>query len=640
MCGICGFVSQQEITTAEEEVVRVINHSLRHRGPDGTGEYCNEHIAMAMCRLSIIDLEGGWQPIYNEDRSLVLIANGEIYNYIELRRTLQAKGHHFSTTTDCEVILHLYEENGADCVQDLRGMFAFALWDENSHRLMLARDRMGEKPMYLYERAEALIFASELRTILQSALIPLELDPAAVDLYFHYQYVPEPLTPITGLRKLEAGHFLLIEVEPWRVTDHCYWAMEDAPPIEGDPVELIRNELETIASLVIRADVPVGIALSGGLDSSAIASLAVSKYPDTMHAFSVGYPGNPPHDERDDARALARHLRMPFHEIELHTEDLVDLFPELVYWSDDPIADIAGYGYYAVMKLAHEHNVPVILQGQGGDELFWGYPWVRQAVDESVQKSASWEKKWRGITTYLSLCKPENLSGQAFRAWASSWAGLRPGWQRFRRHQTAPYEQMAFYDLSPGYSYFSTQAHKMYDSMFTEKLQSQAASLFTFPHPWHNIDVRITSLISSTFLRENGIAQADRLSMASSVELRLPLVDHRLIEVVIGLRKHHSDHQLQPKAWLKTALEDIVPDWVINKPKRGFEPPARDWYNAIFARYDHTLSNGFLVDSGVINPDYFIVPTDTRLASKGELELRYKAVVLEAWCRKLDSLHH
>jgi asparagine synthase (glutamine-hydrolysing) len=245
--------------------VRTTNLRLTHRGPDGAGEFQDQHVLLAMRRLSIIDLKTGWQPLYNEDRSLALVCNGEIYNFVELRERLESLGHRFTTNSDCETILHLYEEHGRDCVQHLRGMFAFALYDTKRKRLIVARDRMGEKPVYVYETDGRVFFASEMKAMLASGLVPFELDPGAINLYFHYQYVPEPLTPLKGVRKLDAACLLTIDVDPWRVEEHRYWRMEDAPPLEGDPAKLIREQLDTVGEIVIRSDVPVGISLSGGL---------------------------------------------------------------------------------------------------------------------------------------------------------------------------------------------------------------------------------------------------------------------------------------------------------------------------------------------------------------------------------------
>lgn len=639
MCGICGIIDREPLAPEHLGRVARMNEGLIHRGPDSAGEFHDTHLALAMRRLSIIDLSGGWQPLYNEDRSLVLIANGEIYNFVELRARLKGKGHRFSTGSDAETILHLYEEYGTACVHHLRGMFAFALWDIKEKRLLLARDRMGEKPLYLYQLDGQLIFASEMKALLCSGLVPFELDPVAVNLYFHYQYVPEPATPIKGVRKLEAAWILTVNVDPWEIKEDCYWRMEDSPALDGDPAELIRAELEEISELVIRSDVPVGVALSGGLDSSAIAALTVRQYPDTMHAFSVGYPDRPPCDERDDARALADYLGMPFHDIELATSDMVTFFPELVAWRDDPIADISGYGYYAVMRLAREHGVPVILQGQAGDELFWGYPWVRQGVKESIEKGAIWQKGWGALPHYIRLERPRGFRPGHIKRWVRDLFGVRPGWSRFQRHKASPCDRMIFYDLTPDFQMACKQVENMYTPNFVESLDGASAfDLFTFPQPWSRVDITITRLACQTYLLENGMVQGDRLSMASSVELRLPLVDYRLVETVIGLRKARPDHHLPPKAWFKAALKDVLPHWVINRPKRGFAPPVRAWHQALFAVYGSMLEDGYLVQEGILSPESAKGLSEGPFPPAAIAPLSFKALVLEIWCRQLCSL--
>lgn len=635
MCGICGEVSFSMVR--DSQVVKRMQQGLLHRGPDGAGEFVTEKVHLGMRRLSIIDLAGASQPLYNEDRSLALVANGEIYNYVELRQHLQARGHKFDTDGDCETILHLYEEYGVNCVQHLRGMFVFALWDEQQQRLLLARDRMGEKPLYLYESHGRLLFASELKALLQSGQVKFELDPQAVNQFFHYHYVPEPLTPIRGVRKLPAGHILTIDVASWKKEEHGYWRLEDAPPIEGDPGELIGAELETISKIVVRSDVPVGVALSGGLDSSAITALAAKSYPGTMNAFSVGYPNQPRGDERADAKALADYLKIPFHEVELQTDDLVNFFPQLVFWQDDPIADISGYGYYAVMKMAREYNVPVMLQGHGGDELFWGYGWARRAVTESLHKVAMQSKDAVSFFDYLKLEMPESWTRGGLFRWAQSQAGLNRSLKRYRRDLTSPREQIVFYDLSPDFELAQRNAASFYTSDFTERLNgSNATDLFTLKQPWPRLDLLVTQLLCQTYLLENGVAQGDRLSMASSVELRLPLLDYRLAEIVIGLRKTQTDVQLPPKAWLKAALKGVLPDWVLNRPKRGFTPPVREWHRALFAEYGQTLIDGYLRQANVLTPE------SAQELAKGAFPLgvtaplSFKALVMETWCRNLN----
>jgi len=636
MCGICGMAGANPLTPRDVARVQAMNRAMVHRGPDGEGSFFAGPVAMAMRRLSIIDLAGGWQPLYNEDETLVLVANGEIYNYVELREDLIRRGHQFRTGSDCETVLHLFEEKGVACVDDLRGMFALALWDTRSRRLWLARDRMGEKPLYLCEQNGTLLFASELGALLRAGTVAFELDPSAVDLFFHYLYVPEPMTPLVGVRKLGAGCSLTVETDPWRLSETPYWRMEDAPRIEGDPVQIIRDELERVSEVVIRSDVPVGIALSGGLDSSAVAALVEKKYPGIMHAFGAGYPGRPRNDERADARRLADHLGMPFHEVEIDTRDMVAQFPNIVRQRDDPIADIAGHGYFAVMRAAREHDVPVMLQGQGGDELFWGYPWLCRALGESRQKQRLRPFGWAGLPFYLRPRGPEGWNHWQLRHWARRLFGLADGWDRFKRHQSTP-GQMVFYDVFPDYLATAAALPTLYADAFRERVARGA--------PWQgaayrqgcDLDISITRLICETYLRENGIAQADRLSMVSSIELRLPLMDHRFVETVIGLRKGRKDHTLGPKHWFREALKGILPDWVLDRPKLGFNPPVREWHAALFAAYGDQLRGGYLVEAGVLAPtaaEYLAAgpyPEGERVA------LSFKALVLEIWCRQMQS---
>ena len=639
MCGIAGIITQAPTTPEEIACLRIANSHLAHRGPDGEGEFQDVHVLLAMRRLSIIDLEGGWQPLYNEDRTLALVANGEIYNFVELRQRLESLGHRFNTHSDCETILHLYEEHGLDCVQHLRGMFAFALFDTKRKRLLLARDRMGEKPIYLHETNGRLIFASEMKALLASGLVPFELDPTAINLYFHYQYVPEPLTPLKDVRKLDAACFLTVDVDPWQVKEHRYWRMEDAPPLEGDPATLIREQLETVGEIVIRSDVPVGISLSGGLDSSAIAALAASKYPGTMRAFSIGYPGQLENDERSDARQLADHLGMPFHDAELTTSEMVSFFPELVYWRDDPIADIAGFGYYSVMKLAREHNVPVVLQGQGGDELFWGYSWVQAAANASARKLKHANRPLTSLPRYVDLEFPGGLSRVRIAEWVYGMGGLRRSWESLRRDQTTSPEQMIFYDLAPDFRASMRESRKLYSRSFAEQINGNTAtSLFTFKHPWPNIDVTLTRLICDTYLRENGVTQGDRLGMASSIEMRLPLLDHRLVETVIGLRKVHTDVDKPPKAWFKAAIRDLLPEHVINRRKRGFSPPVLEWHRALFASYGESLRDGFLLRHSVLNETSAAQLASGYFPTDNVTPMSFKALVLEQWCRRMSQI--
>jgi asparagine synthase (glutamine-hydrolysing) len=616
-----------------------MSRALVHRGPDDSGVYGAPHVALASRRLSIIDLGGGRQPLYNEDRTLALVANGEIYNHAELRRRLEARGHRFTTGSDCEAILHAYAEFGTACVEHLRGMFAFALWDDVRRRVVMARDAMGEKPLYLYEREGRLLFASEMKALLRSGEVPFKLDPESVDLYFHYQYVPEPKTAVKGVRKLDAAHLLVVDVEPWRVEESCYWRMEDAPPLEGDAPALICEQLETIGELITRADTPVGVALSGGLDSSAVAALAARQRPGELHAFSVGYPGRPEGlDERDEAQALARHLGLPFHEVELETREVVEFFPELNYWRDDPVADYSGHAYYAVMRKAREQGVPVMLQGQGGDELFWGYPHLRRAALESSEKETLHGGGLVAPLRYLKPAAPASLSGAGLSAWARDLGGARSGLRRMREHRASSAERMVFYDLLPDFRAAAEGVGALYSETLTEQLNAGgASSLFTLPRPWPRVDITLTRLVSDTYLRANGVAQGDRLAMASSVEMRLPLLDRRLVETVIGLRKTQTDVRLPPKAWLKSAVEGLLPDWILRRPKRGFAPPVGEWHRALFDAHGESLRGGHLVQSGVLKHEGADLLARGAFPEGLTSPLSFKALVLEQWCRRMSA---
>jgi asparagine synthase (glutamine-hydrolysing) len=361
-----------------------------------------------------------------------------------------------------------------------------------------------------------------------------------------------------------------------------------------------------------------------------------------MHAFSVGYPGRPSNDERNNAKALADYLKMPIHEIELTTSDLVDIFEDLNFMRDDPIADISGFGYYAVSKEARSKGVPVLLQGQGGDELFWGYPWVRNAVLKTEDKLGNttfverlynfWKydlpdlypyNKREILSRFLSLARYRNYSS--------------------REDSTAIKKYTpVFYELAPDFQIALSCMKNYYTDSFIEGVgESSAFDLFTFPTPWQYTDIRITRLICDTYLLENGIAQGDRLSMSNSVELRLPLVDYKLVELVIGLRKTHQnnpDYKRFPKPWLRGAVKDILPDWVINRPKQGFAPPVWEWHTEIFKRYGQYLKDGYLIQAGVLSQKAGADLSEGPFPPDAIAPVSFKALVLEIWCRKMRTL--
>jgi asparagine synthase (glutamine-hydrolysing) len=613
---------------------------MLHRGPDGAGEYgvtagapgSSKHLFMAMRRLSIIDLAHGWQPLCNEDGSVAVIANGEIYNYVELREELLARGHRFQTDSDIEVIPHLYEECGLEFVHRLRGMFALALWDAKRRRLVLCRDRMGEKPLYLHRNADGIWFASELKVLLASGRVPCELDPAAVDSYLHYGFIPEPRTGILDVQKLSAGHLLVVEAEPWSEVEHCYWRIENAPPLVGDPRELVRAELDLIGQQIVRADVPIGVALSGGFDSSLVAALAVRNTTE-VHAFTAGYEGRPPQDERQLATRFANDLGMKVHSLELTTSEMSARFPRLAFDRDDPVADIAGFGFYMLSQRARDAGCPVLMQGQGGDELLWGYPWTRQAVVHSQRKMAG---RPVGALEALSQMLPTGFSRPQWVRFAYVIGGLMAGWRDPSPGRGSAANQLVAYDLSDIYQIGAHAARGTYGPALRERVLAATTHPTDFQRQLgadYPIDIQIIALLCRGYLMEHGLAQGDRLSMASSVELRLPLVDYRLAETIVGLQKRKPLFQDRPKSLLIEAASDLVPEYVVNRPKRGFTPPVSSWIAALRLRFGRELASGALVGEKLLD-----VQAATRLAGAtsrfgADYDLFFKYLVLEYWYR-------
>lgn len=584
MCGVWGVVLPSE----PDRVIGAagaLAEALEHRGPDDRGAHLDEGLAIGATRLAIVDREGGRQPFASRDGRLVGVVNGEIYNATELRAALVGRGHRFATGSDCEVVLHLYEEEGSAFVDRLRGMFAFAVLDRVRRTIVLGRDRLGEKPLYYHASAKRFVFASELAAMVASGLVPFRLDGDAVQDYFHFQFVPEPATPIEGVRKLPPGHLLTLNLETMDAVATCYWAIEDCEPIDADPEEALIATLEDVQGCVFTADVPVGVSLSGGLDSALVGALLARARPGKGHAFTVGYEGRPAHDERADARRIAEILGLRFHELELSVADVVSSFPAVVAAGDDPIADTAAPGYNAVAAAAHREGVPVLAQGQGGDELFWGYGWVREAG------------------------------------------------QRALREMPAPGAPLAFYEINPGFKEARASSRLLFtDAFLAARDPDRPARTFT-RRPGEPPGAAVTRLIMSTYLLENGMAQGDRQAMANSVELRLPLMDARLVSVALGLQRAVPDVDDPPKDRLRRVARAWLPGEVVDRPKRPFETPVRQWSDALYAEYGPLLDGGLLVELDVLRPDVAALLPQDRYDASRATPPSYKALVLELWLR-------
>lgn len=645
MCGILGRIHQQA-QTAWPELSAEILATLAHRGPDSTGVLSDTHIQFGHTRLSIIDLtSAGHQPMTYAHGRYTVTYNGEIYNYLELRATLEALGESFTSHSDTEVLLAAYKVWGEACVQHFVGPFAFVIWDKDTQQAFLARDRCGEKPLFYSFDQTTLVFASELK-----GLIPLldekpALNPSAVDMYLHYQYVPEPLTLLQGVHKLAAGHTLTLSIEHWQAKPKQYWtverAAEQAEPVaanmpKAEILSAIRDGVEDAVKLTLRADVPVGIALSGGIDSGAIAALAQKNYPEPMHAFCVGYPGRPHYDERQQARTLAESLGMIVHEVELPVDSFVEFFPTLVRVMDEPIADPAAFGHYSVPRAAADQGIKVLLSGVGGDELFWGYPYVTQAVQLNQlalkQPFLPWLATWltaSNVQVFLTKLAHYPYVHPSVKRWADTLQKLSDPNQAK--------EQLFYYLLHPEFAGAYAFKKKLYGPAM-QSLTDDNAFLPTAigKRASEQVPAAVVRLLFEMWLTSNCLSLGDRVSMGVGVETRMPFLDARLISLVMELRAQYPDHNLGQKVWLRQAMQGVLPPEVLARPKAGFQPPVQEWLAGVVKRYAEALVGGQLQQAGILAPaaiDYVCV----ELATQGYtgLFLAYKLVLLELWYQQV-----
>jgi asparagine synthase (glutamine-hydrolysing) len=543
---------------------------IEHRGPNDHGHYQGRGIGLGMRRLSIIDVAGGHQPIANEDETVWVVLNGEIYNFQDLRERLEKKGHRFSTRTDTEIIVHLYEDAGPEFLRHLRGMFGLALWDVKRERLIVARDRIGEKPLYVRREPGRFLFASELKSILQEKDVPRRLNLEALEEYLALGYVPAPLTLLEGIEKVLPGHYLVIE--NGSVKDCEYWDMPSSNPevrTEREWMERLREKLlETVRAQLV-SDVPLGAFLSGGIDSSTIVAAIARNTGRPVKTYSIGYESDDSYyNELSYAKIVATAFGTDHHEIIVRPE-VSGLLPQLIWHMDEPIADSACLTTYLVSRLARE-SVTVILSGVGGDELFGGY---RRYLGNSLQR---WYKL---------------LPGPVRRTWLP---GLLKGvpqdrgsaWKDYARYAAA-FSKTA--ELAPAARYMSyitllsPQAQR--DLLLQKRLSSPggdslaAATLQGYFARCSSGDdlYRIIYADLKTSLPDDLLALTDRMSMAASIECRAPLVDYELVELAARIPSNLKVHGFTLKYLFKKAVTPWLPREVIERKKRGFGAPIGSW---------------------------------------------------------------
>lgn len=568
MCGICGAIQYDPFSHVDVTVLTAMNQRLIHRGPDEEGCYVSGNVGLASRRLSIIDLKSGRQPVTNENRTIWLVYNGEIYNHGELRIRLESSGHQFQSKSDTETIVHLYEEYGEECVRHLRGMFAFALWDATKRKLFLARDRLGIKPLYYLRLKDTFLFASEIKALLAHPGASAEFNRGALPEFLAFGYLAGTRTLFAGIQKLAPGHTAVLD-ETGRLRIQQYWD----PPQERSSeirdvsyyVDGYRDLLEQAVHSHLMSDVPLGIFLSGGIDSSAIAALMSDLRRAPIETFSVGY-SEQAHSELPYARIMAEQLGSIHHEVRISRKDFFDALPKLVWHEDEPLVWPSSVSLYFVARLAREH-VKVVLTGEGSDETLAGYTRYPFTL-----WNARLDHGYRGVVP--------NGVRRFLRRTLTELEWMPPKIKRKLRHTFLAKDGaswVSFY-LDNFYTAFSETEQ---DGLLTDELRPDPGEAYRDTLAfWERSSGpllgRLLYTDIKTYLVELCMKQ-DQMSMAASVESRVPFLDHPLVEFALSIPARLKTRGLTGKTILKAALKGRLPDAILHRQKMGFPTPLSDW---------------------------------------------------------------
>lgn len=567
MCGIAGVIYAERDRPVNPSVLQAMSDQIAHRGPDSEGFLIEPGIGLAHRRLSIIDIAGGQQPLGNETGSVQTVFNGEIYNFQNLRRELLALGHRFQTQSDTEILVHLYEEIGERLVDRLRGMFAFALWDKTRRRLLLARDRIGIKPLYIYRDTEKLIFGSEIKAILAHPDVSREIDPEALEGFLALGIVSGARSIFHKIEKLQPAHILSVTTDQLWCSPQRYWQLTMEPderPSVGEWCEEIRAKIIETTRMHLTADVPVGAFLSGGVDSSLIVAVASDQTRGKLQTFSLGFE-----DEQFSELAYAKEIANRFntdHTESIVTSDSVSLLDELTHYYDEPFADPSAIPSYLVSRLASQH-VKVVLSGDGGDEAFGGYDrYAHDLIESRIRKQ---------IPRWLR----QSILAPVSRVWPKSDWLPRP-----LRARTL----LTNLSLDPGPAYANTLMlfrqpfrRRLIESSLRDQLQGHNPCALIEQYVRHTTTGDILggmiSADTSILLPDAFLVKVDRASMAHGLEVRPPLVDHELMELAARIPSKWKIHKSRTKWILKQAFKETLPVNIRDRPKRGFEIPIDDW---------------------------------------------------------------
>ncbi|GGO65552.1 asparagine synthase (glutamine-hydrolyzing) [Nonomuraea cavernae] len=622
MCGIAGIVSA---SGPDPALVRRMCDVMRHRGPDGAGFHDDAQAALGMRRLAIIDVATGDQPVYGENDRVVAVFNGEIYNFAELREDLARRGHRLRTAGDSECLVHLYEEYGVDFLHRLRGMFALAIWDRDRERLVLARDRIGKKPLYWRTDHDSIHFASELKALAQDPGMPRELDLLALHHYLSFQYVPAPQSIYQGVHKLPPGHFLTWE--HGRIDVHRYWRLDHVPrPFtdEREEEERLRELLLEATRVRMVSERPLGAFLSGGIDSSAVVAAMAMQSPEPVKTFCIGFEDSR-YDERHKARMVAEHYGTDHHEFVV-TSDLLDILPRLAWHFDEPFADSSAIPSFYVAQMSRQH-VTVVLNGDGGDECFGGY-------------------QRYGLM---------NLAGRIPAVPSPiAWGANRLGTQIMERTRSgSPARKigrlMAFSAEAPSHRYASLmscftreQKARIYtDAMRRQVAHADSYRLFgdIFRESALETEVgRVLELDTLTYLPGDLLVKVDITTMANSLEARSPFLDHQLMEWAAAVPSGYKVRRLQTKLLLKRAVAPWLPPKLLEFPKKGFGVPLATWLRGDLRElaYD-LLTDDTARARGLFRPTAVLELLQRHMAGADYAERIWALLQFELWQRAHGS---
>ncbi len=626
MCGICGIINYGGNSGVERETLVKMCRVIEHRGPDDEGVHLawkdaqgKYRLGFGHRRLSIIDLSPlGHQPMSNEDNSIWITYNGEIYNFAEIKQELIGKGHKFKSHTDTEVIIHLYEEEGKDCVKKLRGMFAFAIWDEKKRILFAARDRLGVKPFYYYSDKDNFIFASEIKSILRSGLVTPEVNTGVLEMHLTLGYTPAPNTMFKNINKLLPGYSLTISEGRLQVEE--YWdicgIVKDEELREEEYIEQFRTMLNDCIRMRLVSDVPLGVFLSGGIDSSTVVGLMSAMTKERVKTFCVGYKERES-SEFEYARIVAKKFNTDHHEYILEPTDFYDFIPKLIWYFDEPVVESAAIPLYFISKLAREH-VTVLLSGEGADELLAGYSIYSymqsidkyRALPELLRKSIG---DWI-IKGLIRSKKKRDKYGE--------WINL----PLEKRYLTVPAE------LNRGFK------ERLFNKEFLNKGKVEASDIIGKYYNQVKDQDGLSKMLyvdTKTWLPDDLLIKADKMSMATSVELRVPFLDHKLVEFAASIPSKYKLRDGTGKYLLKKAVTGLLPDRIINRKKKGFPVPINAWFKGNFSE----KAKEVLLDSKSLRRGYFNkeflqnIIHDHASGIDDHSKLLFSLVLLEFWHR-------